>query len=193
MGRWLAYMARGRFRHDPIAASPAVRGERLIGWTAHYLIGIAFAAVLLARLGPRVGAPADARPGTVVGIGSVAAPFLVMQPGMGAGIAASRTPRPGAARFQCLVTHTIFGLGLYAAGLVPTTSQENEMRIPVRFASIVFGALLSAIMVALVSAFVIAVTQGLHPGFAAQWSEVAPPLGPSPSRPSPWSHPGYVG
>ena len=43
------------------------------------------------------------------------------------------------------------------------------MRIPVRFASIVFGALLSAIMVALVSAFVIGVTQGLHPGFAAQW------------------------
>jgi hypothetical protein len=43
------------------------------------------------------------------------------------------------------------------------------MRIPVRFAPIVFGALLSAIMVALVSAFVIAVTQGLHSGFAAQW------------------------
>jgi len=43
------------------------------------------------------------------------------------------------------------------------------MRIPVRFAPVVFGALLSAIMVALVSAFVIAVTQGLHPGFAAQW------------------------
>jgi len=43
------------------------------------------------------------------------------------------------------------------------------MRIPARFSSIVFGALLSAIMVALVSAFVIAVTQGLHPGFAAQW------------------------
>lgn len=43
------------------------------------------------------------------------------------------------------------------------------MRIPARFAPIVFGALLSAIMVALVSAFVIAVTQGLHPGFAPQW------------------------
>ena len=43
------------------------------------------------------------------------------------------------------------------------------MRIPVRFAPIVFGALLSAIMVALVSAFVIALTQGIHPGFAAQW------------------------
>ena len=43
------------------------------------------------------------------------------------------------------------------------------MRIPARFAPIVFGALLSVIMVMLVSAFVIAVTQGLHSGFAAQW------------------------
>jgi len=43
------------------------------------------------------------------------------------------------------------------------------MRIPSRFAPIVFGALLSAIMVALVSAFVIAITQGVHQGFAAQW------------------------
>ena len=55
-------------------------------------------------------------PPLAVGIGSVAAPFLVMQPGMGAGIAARRTPRPGAARFQSLVTHAIFGLGLYATG-----------------------------------------------------------------------------
>jgi hypothetical protein len=43
------------------------------------------------------------------------------------------------------------------------------MRIPARFAPILFGALLSLIMVGLVSAFVIAVTQGIHPGFAAQW------------------------
>jgi hypothetical protein len=41
-----------------------------------------------------------------------------MQPGMGAGIAASRTPRPAAARMQSLVTHTIFGIGLYAGGWV---------------------------------------------------------------------------
>jgi hypothetical protein len=118
VGRWLAYMPRGRFRHDPIAASPAVRGERAIGWTAHYATGIAFAAMLLAIVGvdwvrhPTIG------PALIVGIGSVAAPFLVMQPGMGAGIAASRTPRPTAARFQSLLTHTIFGLGLYAAGRV---------------------------------------------------------------------------
>lgn len=43
------------------------------------------------------------------------------------------------------------------------------MKIPSRFAPLVFGALLSSIMVALVSAFVIATTQGLHAGFAAAW------------------------
>lgn len=43
------------------------------------------------------------------------------------------------------------------------------MRISSRHAPILFGALLSAIMVTLVSGFVIAVTQGIHPGFLAQW------------------------
>jgi hypothetical protein len=118
VGRWLAYVGRGRFRHDAINASRPVRGERLIGWTAHYLIGVAFAAMLLAIWGlewvrhPTIG------PALVVGIGSVAAPFLLMQPGMGAGIAASRTPDPAAARVRSLVTHGVFGLGLYVAGWI---------------------------------------------------------------------------
>lgn len=43
------------------------------------------------------------------------------------------------------------------------------MRVPPRFAPILFGALLSAIMVAIVSAFVLATSQGIQPGFAAQW------------------------
>lgn len=43
------------------------------------------------------------------------------------------------------------------------------MRVPARFAPVLFGALLSAIMVALVSAFVLLTSQGLQPGFAAQW------------------------
>ncbi|MDR6842676.1 hypothetical protein [Pseudoxanthomonas sacheonensis] len=38
------------------------------------------------------------------------------------------------------------------------------MRIPARFAPILFGALLSAAMVAIVSAFVLATTQGRRPG-----------------------------
>jgi hypothetical protein len=115
VGRWLAYLVRGRFRHESIAASPPVQGERLIGWTAHYLIGIAFAAVLLAIWGLDWARHPTIGPTLIVGIGSVAAPFLLMQPGMGAGVAASRAPRPTTARLHSLATHGIFGLGLYAA------------------------------------------------------------------------------
>jgi len=43
------------------------------------------------------------------------------------------------------------------------------MRIPARYSPIVFGALLSLIMVTLVSAFVLAINQGFHPGYVAQW------------------------
>jgi hypothetical protein len=116
VGRWFAHMARGKFRHERIAAAPPVPGEPLIGWTAHYLVGIAFAAVLLAIWGLDWVRQPTLVPALTVGIGSVAAPFLLMQPGMGAGLAARRTPRPAAARLQSLVTHGFFGLGLYAAG-----------------------------------------------------------------------------
>jgi len=44
------------------------------------------------------------------------------------------------------------------------------MRIPNRFSPILFGGLLSAIMVAIVSAVVLAINQGLHQGFLWQWA-----------------------
>ena len=44
------------------------------------------------------------------------------------------------------------------------------MTIPARYAPILFGALLSMIMVAVVSAFVLAINQGLHQGFLAHWA-----------------------
>lgn len=115
VGRWLAHMPRGRFRHDSIAAATPVGGERLVGWSAHYLIGIAFAAIVPGIWGTAWIQQPTIGPALLVGIGTVAAPFLVMQPGMGAGIAASRTPRPASARLQSLLMHAVFGLGLYAA------------------------------------------------------------------------------
>ena len=118
VGRWVGHMTRGRFRHDAIAASAAVRGERALGWTLHYLTGIGFAALFL-TVTRQPTLPAA----FMFGLATVAAPFLLMQPGMGAGIAARRTRRPGAARLQSLVTHAVFGLGLFlAAALQPAPS-----------------------------------------------------------------------
>jgi hypothetical protein len=100
IGRWLARIPRERFRRDRIAASPPVRGEAAIGWAAHYFIGIAFAALLLWIFGVDWVRQPTLGPALIVGIGSVVAPILLMPP----------------ARLQSLLTHTIFGLGLYVAG-----------------------------------------------------------------------------
>lgn len=41
-----------------------------------------------------------------------------MQPGMGFGVAASKTPKPNVARLRSLAAHTVFGFGLYLAALL---------------------------------------------------------------------------
>lgn len=43
------------------------------------------------------------------------------------------------------------------------------MRISARYAPILFSALLSAIMVCIVSAFVLTISQGINSSFPAQW------------------------
>ena len=43
------------------------------------------------------------------------------------------------------------------------------MRISARYAPILFSALLSAIMVCIVSAFVLTISQGINASFPAQW------------------------
>jgi len=109
VGRWLAHMRSGQFRHASIATAPHVGGERLIGWVAHYGIGIAFAALLLGLYGPGWIRQPRLLPALLVGIGTVAAPLLLMLPGMGVSFTARRAA-------HSLLTHTVFGIGLYLAG-----------------------------------------------------------------------------
>ena len=118
VGRWLGHMAQGRFRHERIAAASPVPAERLLGWGAHYLIGVVFALLLVAMCGAEWVREPTLLPALAWGLVTVAAPFLLMQPGMGAGVAASRTPRPNVARLQSLITHAVFGVGLYGSALV---------------------------------------------------------------------------
>ena len=118
LGRWIGHFTRGHVRHESIARATPVRHERIIGWTAHYTIGVAFAALLLAIWGPDWLNQPTLIPALIISSATLVAPFFVMQPAMGLGIAASRTPRPGAARLRSVVTHTVYGVGLYASAWV---------------------------------------------------------------------------
>jgi hypothetical protein len=84
-----------------------------VGWVAHYAIGVAFAVPLLVIWGPGWVASPTIGPALVVGLVTILAPWLIMQPAMGAGIAAARTPHPWAARLRNVVTHAMYGVGLY--------------------------------------------------------------------------------
>jgi len=121
LGRWLGHVARGRFRHESIGQATPIQHERVIGWIAHYTIGIVFAGLLVLTAGAQWVKQPTLLPPLLLSSITLIAPFFVMQPAMGAGIAASRTPRPGLARLRSVATHTVYGLGLYASAWVWTT------------------------------------------------------------------------
>jgi hypothetical protein len=115
LGRWIGHFPRGRFLHERIASAEPVVGEGLLGWFAHYAIGVTFALLLLAIWGVEWVRSPTILPALLVGIGTIVAPWFVMQPAMGAGIAGSRTPNPMATRLRNLGTHAVYGVGLFIA------------------------------------------------------------------------------
>ncbi len=115
VGRWVGHMARGRMTHRSIRDTPPIWEERVIGWVAHYAIGAACAVGLVAARPGWLERP-TLTPALATGLATTAAPWLVMQPAFGMGVAASRTPRPGAARWASLRAHAVYGTGLWVAG-----------------------------------------------------------------------------
>jgi len=118
LGRWLAHISKGVFRHNNIATAKPVRAELVVGWTAHYFIGVVFAAALIIFMGNEWTSAPSLLPAIAFGTLTVVFPFFFMQPGMGFGIAASKAPKPNIARFRSLLTHFIFGLGLYFSAII---------------------------------------------------------------------------
>lgn len=115
IGRWVGHLGRGTFRHAAIAKAAPVPGELLLGWLTHYAVGIVFAALLVAACGMAWASQPSLLPALCAGLATLAAPWLVMQPAMGAGIAASRTPTPARNRVRSIANHAVFGAGLYLA------------------------------------------------------------------------------
>lgn len=117
VGRWLGHLPRGLLSHNNITNTPPIRGEAVIGWSAHYAIGILFAFILLSATGHQWVVAPSLLTAVLFGIITVAAPFFILQPALGAGIAASKTPHPNTARLKSLMAHTSYGIGLYISAL----------------------------------------------------------------------------
>lgn len=117
LGRWIGHLPQGRWIHESIARAAPVRGELVIGWFAHYSIGITFAALLLGTFGVKWARSPTLLPALLIGVVTVVAPLFILQPALGAGIASTKTAAPLFNSAKSLVTHTVYGFGLYLAAL----------------------------------------------------------------------------
>jgi len=113
VGRWLRYIPEGTFKHYNIGAALQKSAECIVGWIAHYAIGVMFAITFVAFVGNGWLQRPTPIPAIVFGVFTVAAPFFIMQPAFGFGVAASKTSNPGQARLRRLMIRAAFGIGLY--------------------------------------------------------------------------------
>lgn len=120
VGRWVGHFARGTFAHVAISKAAPIPFELSLGWLTHYVVGIAYAALLIAVQGAAWLEQPTFLPALVVGLVTVAAPWFVMQPAMGSGFLASKTPAPLKNCLRNLTNHAVFGAGLYLAAAVLT-------------------------------------------------------------------------
>lgn len=118
VGRWFYHLTKGKFIHPAISKSPSYQHELRLGWIMHYAIG-AFYGMIVTLIGgaawiskPALGIP------LVVGLVTVGAGWFILQPGLGLGIAASKTPNPNKVRGLNILGHIVFALGIYATALI---------------------------------------------------------------------------
>ena len=121
LGRWIGHLPQGQWMHESIAKAAPVRGELVLGWCAHYSIGIGFAALLLSTFGLAWARSPSVLPALLIGLVTVVAPLFVLQPALGGGLASSKTATPVFNTIKSLVSHTVYGFGLYLAALATTS------------------------------------------------------------------------
>jgi len=117
LGRWIGHWRDGQWCHASIAKAAPVTGEVWLGWSAHYAIGVGFAGLLVLAFGSEWIASPSLGPAMLLGVFTVAAPLLVMQPALGAGIASTKTNAPLRNSLKSLANHSVFGIGLYLAAM----------------------------------------------------------------------------
>jgi hypothetical protein len=117
-GRWLGHLARGRVFHEAIGDAAPVPGELGLGWALHYGVGVVYGVALAAIIGRDWLAAPSFLPAWIFALLTISAGWFLLQPGMGLGWAASRTPNPWKVRGLGLAAHTAFGLGLWGTALV---------------------------------------------------------------------------
>ena len=111
IGRWMGYLLRGKFRHTDILQTPPLRGELVLGFAAHYSIGIVLTLLYVGLLVVAHATP-TALSAVLYGTATTALPWFLMFPSQGMGWLGWDAPGDAHLVRASLFNHIIFGLGI---------------------------------------------------------------------------------
>lgn len=115
IGRWFAFIARGRLYHADIAHTPPVPHEIAIALPFHYAIGIVLTGVYIWALSYAGRSPRNLALALAFGLCTNVLPWLLMFPAMGYGFFGSHGPEGTRLFISSLINHAFFGIGIWLA------------------------------------------------------------------------------
>lgn len=117
LGRWLLGLMAGRLMRQErdIRFSDTYRHEAVVGFFAHYLIGISLTSAFL-FFRQAFGWPNEVWRALLFGLTTNAFPWLIMFPSMGFGLCAMKSPPEAKLFLTSLIGHAGFGLGVWFGG-----------------------------------------------------------------------------
>lgn len=118
VGRWAGHIPSGKVFHEDIGAAAPVQNELALGWAVHYGVGIIYGIFFALIAGAAWLAEPTFLPVWIYALLTIAAGWFLLQPGMGLGLALSKTPNPNKGRLFGLIAHTWFGIGLWIGALI---------------------------------------------------------------------------
>lgn len=118
IGRMTAGWLRGRFLYKHPNDMKAVNHEGLLGYLAHYSIGIGLAIPYILVCVNYIGDMPSAYHTIIYGISTTVASWFIVYPSMGFGVLGLRSPDGIKATYSSLANHFFYGAGLALGILV---------------------------------------------------------------------------
>ncbi len=118
VGRWITGIPQGKWTLDSADTRPITKMEKVLGWGFHYVIGIAYAALLILLFGTGFMRTPTILPVVIVGLVlSTLAGLAILMPALGAGFMGKRVPNWSAMFIYLIVAHGIFASGQYCLAI----------------------------------------------------------------------------
>lgn len=118
VGRWIGHIPSGNLVHRNLEKVSAIPFELSLGWLAHYIIGISYIVIVVIFEGIGWLSQPTIFPPLFISWFLLIAPFFIMMPCMGAGLAGAKTPNPIKTRLVSIMGHTVFGLSIFISAVI---------------------------------------------------------------------------